>query len=81
MENLEVDLPKKTPKQLTNAKQLSERSDDSYDKDDINDETPKVDDIIQDYYGEIDGDTTDRKDDEQLDMDYSQTQLEDFLKS
>ena len=71
MENLEVDLPKKTPKQLTNAKQLSERSDDSYDKDDINDETPKVDDIIQDYYGEIDGETTDRKDDEQLDMDYS----------
>jgi hypothetical protein len=98
------DLPKKTPKNLTNNKlpdsdeEHAERKESSPD-DDIDDEThnPKEGDpfdktndqvLIEDFYDENQSEKerqeaipTSENGDDQLDMDYSQSQLDDFLKS
>jgi hypothetical protein len=71
-------LPKKTPK-LTNHKDLGE------DEEEIADETPAhdKDKYIEDFYDDnySDDGMEELDDDEKMDMDYSQSQLDDFLKS
>lgn len=76
----------KTPQQLTSHKVEDEEEPEQYD-DEIVDETPKnLDEGIEDYYGEDEevgkGDAhADADADDGFDMDYSQTHLDDFLKS
>jgi hypothetical protein len=66
---------------LTSHKVDGEEEPEKYDDDEIVDETPKnqEEDGIQDYYGE--DEEIAKQEDEAFDMDYSQTHLDDFLKS
>lgn len=80
----EPQLQTKTPQQLTNNKIEGDEDEGRYDSDEIVDETPKnLEEGINDYYGEDEeiGNHDQGEGDDGFDMDYSQTHLDDFLKS